>query len=83
MKTVNLLLQAAALTMLLILVVSGAASLIVTDLEMGSAFTRFFEPWSFASTYILALVLVVGFNLIRRKKSLSNRAKGSASQRNR
>ena len=70
MRTVNLLLQAAALAMLLILFVSGAASLIVADLEMGSTFARSFEPWRLASMYVLALVLVVGFGTVRRKRSL-------------
>ena len=77
-KTLDLLLQAAALAMLLIVFVSGTTSLVVSDLGMGDAFVRFFEPWSFAATYIFALALLIGFNVVRRKKSSSSQSKESA-----
>jgi len=76
-KTLNLLLQAGALTMLLILFVSGATSLIVPDLRMGDVFVRFFEPWSFAATYVFALALMIGFTVVRRRKSSIGQSKES------
>lgn len=69
MRYANLIVQAAALTMLLILLISWATTLIVPDFEMGSVFSKFFEPWSFSLAYFFSLAVLI---VVKRAKGPPN-----------